>query len=362
MGVETGGTESGLHEQAALEPEARLEFERYFLYLRLFLFCTPVFIVLAYGRTAISSAVVDTIAIAVDCSVTWTLLRFRPSFVLRYQLLLRGGDIALGYIVLHSLHAQVGNVYYDSVYVLFVVAAAATHGRRGAVLLSIAAALLVLLGRVQLALEGVFALEIRHITDSLYYAVLFLLAGNTTAFVIRKSREPAVQRALHDPLTDLPNRLLFDDRLSQAIFLSARDRESFALLFVDLDDFKDINDSAGHAAGDALLREVAFRLRATFRESDTVARLGGDEFAVLLPGADSSSAVLAASEIQSALARPIHAGKLEVTIRASIGGSVYPQDGSTPESLVHGADTAMYRAKRTGAGYSPVGPTVSLSR
>jgi diguanylate cyclase (GGDEF)-like protein/PAS domain S-box-containing protein len=155
--------------------------------------------------------------------------------------------------------------------------------------------------------------------------------------------------ATHDRLTGLPNRTLLDDRVEQAIVHARRSEGSLALLFVDLDQFKLVNDSFGHAAGDMLLMEVASRLRATVREGDTVARLGGDEFVILLtdlkrPG---DSAVVA-KKIAEALDKPVlgPAGDLRVT--ASIGISLYPDDGTGLDSLLQCADAAMYRAKDAG--------------
>ena len=157
------------------------------------------------------------------------------------------------------------------------------------------------------------------------------------------------QLAYYDPLTKLPNRALFSDRLSHAVTAAKRSAKPLAVLFLDLDRFKEINDELGHDAGDLLLRVVAERLRGTVRASDTVARLGGDEFTVLLPeirGAD--DAVETASKILTALAPPVRLGEGQRHITTSIGISLYPQDGHSVALLMKHADMAMYGAKAKG--------------
>jgi diguanylate cyclase (GGDEF)-like protein/PAS domain S-box-containing protein len=153
----------------------------------------------------------------------------------------------------------------------------------------------------------------------------------------------------HDALTGLPNRTLFNDRTRQAIARAQRKHESFGLLFLDLDRFKAVNDSMGHASGDALLVDVAHRLIDCVREEDTIARLGGDEFVVLLDGPTQQQQVEAvASKILHTLNQPFQLGKHSTTVSASIGASLYPGDGHDTESLLGHADAAMYRAKQLG--------------
>jgi diguanylate cyclase (GGDEF)-like protein/PAS domain S-box-containing protein len=155
--------------------------------------------------------------------------------------------------------------------------------------------------------------------------------------------------AHHDALTDLPNRVLFQDRLQQAIAHARRNDSLVAIHFVDLDDFKDVNDSLGHELGDLLLKGVALRLRACTRESDTVARLGGDEFAVIQSGLDSSEgAATLAEKILNGLSEPFVLESHEVHVSASIGITIFPHDHQEPLNLVKNADMAMYRAKMTG--------------
>jgi diguanylate cyclase (GGDEF)-like protein/PAS domain S-box-containing protein len=157
-------------------------------------------------------------------------------------------------------------------------------------------------------------------------------------------------RALHDPLTGLPNRALFLDRIEQALQRAARHDEIVSVAFVDLDDFKAINDTLGHAAGDELLVGVADRLRATLRGMDTAARLGGDEFAVLLQGIPERSEVVQVAErLLSALSAPHELGGRPHRALPSIGVSI-GGDGVTADDLVRQADAAMYAAKRAGKG------------
>ena len=157
--------------------------------------------------------------------------------------------------------------------------------------------------------------------------------------------------AHHDPLTDLPNRALFHDRLLQALAEGRRHGERTALLLLDLDRFKDVNDTLGHDAGDALLLEVGRRLLACTREGDTVARLGGDEFALILPRLGSgAAAATVAAKVEEVLAFPVtHAG-YSVHVGASVGVTVSPADGEEPGQLLKNADIALYRAKAEGRG------------
>lgn len=168
----------------------------------------------------------------------------------------------------------------------------------------------------------------------------------------RKRAEELVRhQAEHDALTDLPNRFLFLDRLHQALATWRRQDDRCAVLFLDLDKFKLVNDSHGHQAGDSVLREVARRLRACVRRVDTISRLGGDEFVVLLAdikGADRAAHV--AGAITQALARPIDVGGLQVGLSAAIGIALCPDDGVEVETLLHHADVAMYHAKQNGRG------------
>jgi diguanylate cyclase (GGDEF)-like protein/PAS domain S-box-containing protein len=157
------------------------------------------------------------------------------------------------------------------------------------------------------------------------------------------------RQALHDPLTKLPNRLLLMDRAHQALARLHRSKGPIAILFIDLDRLKAINDSLGHAVGDHLLIAVAERLAETLRDSDTVARLGGDEFVILAEDLDSDAEALAVAErVVSTLDAPFQVGSMEVTMGASIGVSISRDHEADPEDLLREADVAMYRAKRAG--------------
>ena len=166
----------------------------------------------------------------------------------------------------------------------------------------------------------------------------------------RKEVEAALHRqALHDPLTRLPNRTLFYDRLTHALAHAERTAQRVAVLFLDLDNFKVVNDSLGHQAGDALLVEVGNRLQTCVRASDTVARLGGDEFTLLLEMVESEAEVkLVGARIAAALKQPITLGERQVVISASIGVAISVARGTVADRLVHDADAAMYQSKAAG--------------
>jgi len=170
----------------------------------------------------------------------------------------------------------------------------------------------------------------------------------------RKAQEAAIaHQAMHDALTDLPNRALLADRLHQAIRVAKREQHHLALLMMDLDHFKEVNDTFGHQAGDVLLRDVAARLRGELRGSDTVARLGGDEFAILLTRVETPHAAShTARKLLHALDAPFVVEGETVDIGASIGISMYPEHGGDADLLMRHADVAMYVAKRAGTGYS----------
>lgn len=164
-------------------------------------------------------------------------------------------------------------------------------------------------------------------------------------------------QAQHDALTSLPNRILFLDRLDTALERAARHHENFALLYVDIDGFKPVNDNHGHQVGDELLRHIALRLGKNVRKTDTVSRLGGDEFAIILEEVASDRAALQVGlKICEALAAPyvleMPDGLVTVRIGASIGVSIFPDHGSSRNDLINAADAAMYRAKRSGKNHA----------
>lgn len=155
--------------------------------------------------------------------------------------------------------------------------------------------------------------------------------------------------AQYDALTGLPNRTLFEDRLQGALARDARNKEHLALLFIDLDDFKPVNDNCGHAVGDLLLQHVAARIQGCVRDSDTVSRIGGDEFVVLLDVIQTpQNAAQVAENIRAAIHEPmVLAGHL-VQVAASVGIAIYPQHGAGQIQLMRSADIAMYAAKQAG--------------
>lgn len=164
----------------------------------------------------------------------------------------------------------------------------------------------------------------------------------------RAAEEQIRQLAYYDPLTSLPNRVLLKERVDQAISHVHRAGQETALLFLDLDYFKRVNDSLGHSVGDLLLVEVAGRLRACVRAADTVGRLGGDEFLLLLPNAGPQAACRVAEKLIEALSQPFLLGGYSLTVTPTIGISLYPKDGADYDDLLRAADAAMYKAKDDG--------------
>lgn len=166
---------------------------------------------------------------------------------------------------------------------------------------------------------------------------------------LRRNQEELEHLARHDVLTGLPNRALFAERMEQALAIARRDRSRLALMFIDLDQFKPVNDNLGHAVGDALLKEIAARIRAVLRESDTAARIGGDEFMVLLHQINQvDDAITVAEKIRQAIRAPCVIAPHTVSVSASIGIAVHPEDGADMLTLSRHADQAMYLAKERG--------------
>jgi diguanylate cyclase (GGDEF)-like protein/PAS domain S-box-containing protein len=194
------------------------------------------------------------------------------------------------------------------------------------------------------------AAALRRARDELEVRVLERTAELQAEIVERRQAEARVHHmAYHDALTGLPNRALLSDRLERALLAARRERTRLALLFIDLDRFKTINDSLGHLTGDHLLKEVAQRLCRVVRASDTVARLGGDEFVVLVPGVHAPEECgFVGDKIIEALAAPVEFEGRSLHISPSIGICLYPDDGEDATSLMRKADAAMYHAKASG--------------
>ncbi|MEO7066711.1 MAG: EAL domain-containing protein [Rhodanobacter sp.] len=175
------------------------------------------------------------------------------------------------------------------------------------------------------------------------------LLGISRDVTERRYSEERIQRlANFDALTGLPNRNLLTDHLQYAINVAARNNGQLAVMFIDLDRFKEINDTLGHSTGDTFLIEVGVRLKTVLRQSDTASRLGGDEFILVLPDTDAQAAAKVVEKLREAIARPYHVEQYVLIVTASIGIAIYPHDGENLESLLRSADTAMYRAKEDG--------------
>jgi diguanylate cyclase (GGDEF)-like protein/PAS domain S-box-containing protein len=181
-------------------------------------------------------------------------------------------------------------------------------------------------------------------------SLLQFVSNQIAAAIVRKQNETWLQYiAHHDPLTDLPNRELFHDRLQTALSRARRNKERLAVLYIDLDGFKQVNDGYGHAVGDLLLQEVAQRIRRCLRESDTVGRIGGDEFVVLLNNITlPEHGAVVAEKIRAILERPFELAGQRLHISSSIGVAVCPEHGDDNKQLIRHADEAMYAAKKNG--------------
>jgi len=234
------------------------------------------------------------------------------------------------------------------------------------------------LRRLQESTDHTTTFETRHrrkdgkVFDVETYSIGLALEAETMLFMSsrdiseRKRVQEQIQHQAHyDALTGIPNRTLFYDRLTQGIGLAKRERYELALLFLDLDRFKAVNDDLGHAAGDEVLKIAAGRIRRLLRESDTVARIGGDEFTVILPRiATREDAAEVATKIVDALAASFllsssNGSAREVSIGCSVGIAIFPADAESPDGLVVAADAAMYEAKRSGLGFRFRGSTES---
>ncbi|MHB1321417.1 MAG: putative bifunctional diguanylate cyclase/phosphodiesterase [Acidithiobacillus ferrivorans] len=181
------------------------------------------------------------------------------------------------------------------------------------------------------------------------HLVIATLEAHELTEQVQAAREQMKYAAYHDGLTGLPNRMLLEDRLGQAIEAARRQERPLAVMFLDLDRFKYINDSLGHGVGDQLLQSVALRLQNSLRHSDTISRQGGDEFVVLLPNVEhAKDAAISAEKILAAQMLPHHIGPHKLHISVSIGIGVYPDDGQDVETLIKCADIAMYHAKERG--------------
>lgn len=210
------------------------------------------------------------------------------------------------------------------------------------------------------------ALVVRGYSADIQYSeqdmrTLQFISLQVAAAIERKQMVERLEHAaLYDPLTDLPNRRLFQDRLLHALALARRDTSSLALLYLDLDQFKQVNDDYGHAMGDLLLQELAVRIRSCIRESDTVSRMGGDEFLILLNGIQTpADAFVVAETIRTMVCHPMVLEGREFTVSPSIGIAHFPEHGDDARQLIRCADEAMYAAKREGGNRSHFCP-VSL--
>jgi diguanylate cyclase (GGDEF)-like protein len=189
----------------------------------------------------------------------------------------------------------------------------------------------------------------RHLprSDDVVTRLVGVAHQGSTAFQNAELLDHIRHQAMHDPLTDTPNQRLFEDRTAAALAIARRSGEAVGLMYLDLDQFKSVNDTLGHSVGDQLLRAVSVRLRGALRDGDTLGRVGGDEFVVLLPRLpDRSAAERVAEKLTTAMSEPFVVAGNEIAARASVGIALFPDDGADYESLLHRADAAMYVAKK----------------
>jgi len=469
--------------ETPLEPADRLAFERQRLAVRLALLFAPVMIFMDHGLGAIGAILLTTLGPIGSAAIIAVLLKRRPTAVLRFQLVMRLIDVVLVGVSVTAVHQLLARTQYDSLYLVPIISATTSHGRRGAYVVSLGSALAMIASRAYLIQTGAIEHNSFLFADALIHVVLFVITGvsvnmlmRNTANVVqrregeryrlvseltsdfafafrvgddrrltcewvteamarmtgytlpellerggfavlvhpedltlvqqwwnamiggearsaefrivtrsgelrlwrgqarpvfepetgrvvhivgaaediteRKRWETALEhQALHDALTDLPNRALLQDRLAAAIASAQRERSHLALLMMDLNRFKDVNDTFGHHHGDLLLQQVAQRLRGSVRAGDTVARLGGDEFAVLLPHTNAAEdAEHVAFNLLRVLEAPFEVEGRRLEIGASIGLALFPEHAADADALLKRADTAMYAAKRGGDG------------
>jgi diguanylate cyclase (GGDEF)-like protein len=186
-----------------------------------------------------------------------------------------------------------------------------------------------------------------HVESGVWNLPKFLAAASMILILLEERVSSAIHLASHDQLTGLPNRRLYADRFDQAVASATRNRLQFGSLIVDLDEFKQVNDTLGHFAGDELLKAVSARFRSVLRRVDTLARTGGDEFTIILDGIHGASDADRVSEaLQKCLEAPIYLGNQPYYASASVGSAVYPDDGLTQTNLQAVADARMYACKQ----------------
>lgn len=209
------------------------------------------------------------------------------------------------------------------------------------------------------AMPFVFALWGQYVSSLIAYEAGAMLVDQTSELRAQTIalEAQATRNATHDQLTGLPNRFLFKDRLAQALLAAARQQKHVAVLVMDIDRFKEINEAMGPYNGDRLLKQVATRLHSALQEPESVARLGGDEYAVLAPDLSEIRAVGAVvKKIEKAMETPFMLEQLKLDVRGSIGIAIYPEHGTDPDTLLQRADVAMYAAKRNRAGFLVYSP------
>jgi len=254
-------------------------------------------------------------------------------------------------IFLGWMNDYLGNVIQDYWVFIFVVWTAVRFGKQSVLILINIVSIQALIGAIEGT--GKFAPDLA-LTGMINYWIFTLIMTSIGLMLAqyvgqkKTSEQLLSELAHHDPLTGLPNRILFNDRFKHALELAKRKKQNFAVLILDLDGFKLVNDNHGHEAGDHLLKDAAKKMLSCVRATDTICRFGGDEFAVLLPLISQKDASQVAEKILDTLRRPFEINGIEFQITSSIGIALYPEHGKDEEGLIRSADEAMYHVKRNG--------------
>lgn len=295
--------------------------------------------------------------------LTWSELRAHLLPTGRWAVVRSYGNVLLTTCLALVLWSAAEQQRASSLFLLFVasVAISAWSGGLGPAVMAIGtSAIACLLLLILPSRPRVINPEQEILYFPLFVLVSLLIAGLQVAR--QRAQQALAHQALHDALTQLPNRRLIGDRLEHALQAAHRHDTARAVVLLDVDGFKAVNDTLGHATGDLLLQEISVRLGASVRASDTVARWGGDEFGLVLPESDEAGAIQSAERILDALSLPILLHERVIRIGASIGIAVYPDHGADSEKLLQAADAAMYRTKRAGGSSYALSQSPPLAR
>ena len=314
-------------------------------------------------RTTLLILVLDLPMLLVTLGLVMAIKRWQCYVLATHTVLILGN-----WMVMAAIYYTGGALVSPVVYalILFPVVASLVTGINGGVVwavLSLASVVLLLLMELSGVVFPETSLEMSSMDQQLVIWLLLLITTTSGALAsqrdnlrltrkLQRERERYEYLAYHDNLTGLANRLMFNDALQQAIARSKRLKHSVLLVYIDLDDFKPINDRFGHYVGDEVLKGIANRLQASVRTGDVVARLGGDEFGIIVEHVPEEEVVTLLDEMTARIRETINIKDLRLSVSASIGASRFPDSASDAEGLLSGADKAMYQAKEAGQPYT----------